>query len=215
MQIWSDGALEERVATSGTIIIKGADPLARRALAAALGVAGLGANIARGEADTEPGPVGGAGDIVLWDDGPAPTKGSLRPASESEAPWLALVASGGRARAALSGGFKGAVGRDAPPELLAAAIGAVRSGLVTVDPRFASDVLPAPTQDFEPLQLTPRECQVLELMAEGLSNKEIGSQLGVSPHTAKFHVTALLDKLGAETRTEAVVLAARAGLLAL
>ncbi len=56
---------------------------------------------------------------------------------------------------------------------------------------------------------------MLELLAEGLSNKEIASQLGVSPHTAKFHVTALLDKFGAETRTEAVVLAARAGLLAL
>ena len=76
-------------------------------------------------------------------------------------------------------------------------------------------MLPTPTTAAAPLTLTPREHQVLELLAEGLSNKEIASQLGVSPHTAKFHVTALLDKFGAETRTEAVVLAARAGLLAL
>ena len=126
-----------------------------------------------------------------------------------------IGASGSRARAALGGGFRGVLGRDATPEVLAAAIEGLRHGIVTIDQRFAADVLPAPTTSVAPLTLTPRENQVLELLAEGLSNKEIGAQLGVSPHTAKFHVTALLDKFGAETRTEAVVLAARAGLLAL
>ena len=54
---------------------------------------------------------------------------------------------------------------------------------------------------------------MLDLVAEGLSNREIGDVLGVSNSTAKFHVRAILAKLGAQTRTEAVVLAARSGLL--
>jgi DNA-binding CsgD family transcriptional regulator len=52
-------------------------------------------------------------------------------------------------------------------------------------------------------------------MAEGLSNKLIAARLSISEHTAKFHVNAILDKLGAETRTDAVVLAARRGILLL
>ncbi|MCC6624421.1 MAG: response regulator transcription factor [Deltaproteobacteria bacterium] len=222
MQIWNDGALEARVGLAevirtddgsldspGAIAILGADPLARRALAAALGFVGLADEVTRGSA--------GAGapgvDVVVYDDGATPSAGVLRAPSERDARWLALVSSGARARAALSGGFMGALGRDATPEVLAAAIAGLRQGLVTIDPRFSGDVLPTPAPLVAPLALTPREGQVLELLAEGLSNKEIGAQLGVSPHTAKFHVTALLDKLGAETRTEAVVLAARAGLL--
>lgn len=63
--------------------------------------------------------------------------------------------------------------------------------------------------------LTPREAEVLGLLAEGLSNKLIADRLKVSDHTAKFHVNSILNKLGAETRTEAVVLAARRGLLML
>jgi DNA-binding NarL/FixJ family response regulator len=53
----------------------------------------------------------------------------------------------------------------------------------------------------------------LELLASGLSNKEIADRLGVSFHTVKFHVNAILGKLGASSRTEVVALAARAGLL--
>jgi len=195
-------------AWAGGILIRSADPLANRALTAALEFAGLGDEVVR-----QGGPR--RADIVLFDDGPTPLPGQLRAAPEAHEPWLALVASGARARAALTGGFRGALGRDATPEVLAAAIEGLRQGIVVIDQRFAVDVLPAPTTAAAPLALTPREHQVLELLAEGLSNKEIGAQLGVSPHTAKFHVTALLDKFGAETRTEAVVLAARAGLLAL
>lgn len=195
-------------ASGGGILIRSADPLAGRALAAALEFAGLGDEVVR-----DGGPR--RADVVLFDDGPTPLPGQLRAAPVADESWLALVASGPRARAALTGGFRGALGRDATPEVLAAAIEGLRQGIVMIDQRFAVDVLPTPTTAAAPLALTPREHQVLELLAEGLSNKEIGSQLGVSPHTAKFHVTALLDKFGAETRTEAVVLAARAGLLAL
>jgi DNA-binding NarL/FixJ family response regulator len=61
--------------------------------------------------------------------------------------------------------------------------------------------------------LTPREQQVLRMMADGLANKEIAGQLGISDHTAKFHVAQILAKLGAATRTEAVTLAIRRGLV--
>jgi len=63
--------------------------------------------------------------------------------------------------------------------------------------------------------LTPRELEVLTLLAEGKSNKEIARSLGVSVHTAKFHVGALIDKLDAVGRTDAVAHAARRGVIQL
>jgi len=62
--------------------------------------------------------------------------------------------------------------------------------------------------------LTPREREILELMADGANNRIIASRLAISRHTVKFHVAAILAKLGAGTRTEAVALALRGGLLA-
>ncbi|HEY7210806.1 MAG TPA: LuxR C-terminal-related transcriptional regulator, partial [Bryobacteraceae bacterium] len=61
--------------------------------------------------------------------------------------------------------------------------------------------------------LTNREQQVLRMMADGLGNKEIAGHLGISDHTAKFHVAQVLAKLGAATRTEAVTIAIRRGLV--
>jgi DNA-binding CsgD family transcriptional regulator len=63
--------------------------------------------------------------------------------------------------------------------------------------------------------LTPRELQVLALLAEGMSNKAIARRLGISVHTAKFHVGALIDKLDAVGRTDAVAHAARRGVIQL
>lgn len=60
--------------------------------------------------------------------------------------------------------------------------------------------------------LTPRELEALRLLAEGLPNKTIASRLGISEHTAKFHVNSILSKLGAQSRTEAVTRATRLGL---
>jgi len=68
----------------------------------------------------------------------------------------------------------------------------------------------APPGDVE---LTPRELDVLSLMAEGASNKMIARQLGISVHTVKFHVGSLLDKLDATGRTDAVAHAARRGVI--
>ena len=71
---------------------------------------------------------------------------------------------------------------------------------------------PKPTSD---IPLTPRELEVLALLAEGASNKAIALRLGISVHTAKFHVGSLLDKLDAVGRTDAVAHAARIGVILL
>jgi DNA-binding NarL/FixJ family response regulator len=63
--------------------------------------------------------------------------------------------------------------------------------------------------------LTPRELEVLQLLAEGLPNKTIARQLSISEHTVKFHLNAIMSKLGAQSRTEAVVRATRLGLIIL
>jgi DNA-binding NarL/FixJ family response regulator len=73
-----------------------------------------------------------------------------------------------------------------------------------------------PSADFDRTEpLTPREVQVLELLAEGLPNKAIAARLGVSDQTVKFHVAAISGKLGAANRTDAVRRAVRRGLITL
>jgi DNA-binding CsgD family transcriptional regulator len=76
-----------------------------------------------------------------------------------------------------------------------------------------SDGVSAPAADD--VLLTPRELEVLTLLAEGMSNKAIACRLGISVHTAKFHVGALIDKLDAVGRTDAVAHAARRGVIQL
>lgn len=91
-------------------------------------------------------------------------------------------------------------------------------GLQLVGPGAAADatiMLPAaaaPSVDGD-VPLTPRELEVLALLAEGASNKTIARRLGISVHTAKFHVGSLLDKLDAVGRTDAVAHAARRGVI--
>ncbi len=91
--------------------------------------------------------------------------------------------------------------------------------LVVLDGSFAGDLLlsaqPEASGDRPVEDLTPRELEVLQLLAEGLANKAIAQRLGVSDHTIKFHVNAILGKLGAQSRTEAVVRATRLGLIVL
>ncbi len=67
--------------------------------------------------------------------------------------------------------------------------------------------------EADEFELTPRERDVLALMAEGASNKQIARQLGISVHTAKFHVASVLEKLDATGRTDAVAHAARMGVI--
>jgi two-component system nitrate/nitrite response regulator NarL len=123
-----------------------------------------------------------------------------------------------RLSAAMAGRAWGYVPRDAGSGLLAGAARAVAEGLVAVDPSLSASLgtpQRAAVDDPDAEVLTSRERQVLALVAAGLANKEIARQLKISEHTVKFHVAAILAKLGAQSRTEAGYLAARRGLIAL
>jgi DNA-binding NarL/FixJ family response regulator len=110
---------------------------------------------------------------------------------------------------------------DVDAAALAAAVKAVASGLTVLDPELISATgfhLHSHAQSASTAAgeaLTTREREVLELVAAGLPNKAIARELGISEHTAKFHVGSLLAKLGAGSRTEAVTIATRRGLLAI
>lgn len=105
------------------------------------------------------------------------------------------------------------------PERLVSAIGAVCDGLMVIDPAlFPLLIAPTTMGSHEALSsetLTAREQQVLQLMAEGLPNKQIARTLAISPNTVKFHVNAILGKLEAQSRTEAVIRATQLGWLLL
>jgi DNA-binding CsgD family transcriptional regulator len=105
------------------------------------------------------------------------------------------------------GGAGGQLARDAGAGRLRAAVAAVLAGLSVREAPFAAGSAP----EHEPL--TPREIEVFELLAKGLSNRDIGAVLGISAHTAKFHVGQILAKVGAATRAEAVSEGLRCGLI--
>jgi two-component system, NarL family, nitrate/nitrite response regulator NarL len=122
---------------------------------------------------------------------------------------------------ALRAGARGYLRLAVTEAEVAAAVRAVAQGLIVLDPANAGSLLdrltgqqtalaPAPTAAPA---LTARELEVLQLLAQGLTNRGIARQLRISEHTAKFHVSALLTKLGAGSRAEAVALAARHGLI--
>ena len=195
------------------------DPLARRGLAALLArepgltvVAQLdpdedGLDRLREEAD-----------VAVWDLGAvrAPSLDRVAQAARSLS-VLVLVHDEDDAVAALAAGARAVLFRDATAERLASAIRALRDGLLVLDDGLAARALrppqPRPTVLVEPL--TAREMEVLQLLAQGLANKAIAERLRISDHTAKFHVNAILGKLGAQSRTEAIVQAARLGLVIL
>jgi NarL family two-component system response regulator LiaR len=117
-------------------------------------------------------------------------------------------------REALEAGAIGYLLKDVSADDLAAAIRAAHSGRATLSPEATQSLVetanqpPAPTYD-----LTERERAVLGLMVEGLNNTQIASRLVVSPSTVKSHVSSILAKLGVASRTEAVTLALRRGLI--
>ena len=116
--------------------------------------------------------------------------------------------------AGLRGRVRAILPRHAPAEQIVAAIHAAATGLVAV-PFEASRVLSSNVKEPMGEALTPRELETLEMMAEGLSNKQIAYRLGISDHTAKFHVNSIFAKLEAGTRTEAVMRGIRMGLVKL
>ncbi len=120
----------------------------------------------------------------------------------------------------------GFLSQDCSAQELAAAIHALHEGLLVGAPYlmeklFASSTQTDPRQVFDPSgdalvdPLTPREIQVLQLLAQGLANKQIAGRLGISEHTVKFHVSSIYGKLNAVNRTEAVRIGARQGWITL
>lgn len=125
----------------------------------------------------------------------------------------------------------GVISSEANGEALRAAVRALAQGLVVLSPDRAQDVLaqnndvrgrPGPlapvlsAADAEPVEpLTPREGDVLRLLAQGLTNRQIAAALGISEHTVKFHVSAIYAKLNVSNRAEAVRMGARWGFVAL
>jgi DNA-binding NarL/FixJ family response regulator len=111
--------------------------------------------------------------------------------------------------------------RDAPMDELQTTVLAAAHGLDALPVALAERMLsqPAPVEALNPTPLdeplTPREREVLDLLAEGLSNKLIARRLQISEHTVKFHVSSIYAKLSASSRTEAVSQGARRGLITL
>jgi len=135
-------------------------------------------------------------------------------------PAVALVPDAFSGRRALAAGARGALARDAESSTLIAALRAAAHGLAVADPSLATPaalVLDRATASAAAPaeELTPREREVLQLLAEGLPNREIARRLGVSDHTVKFHMNTIFSKLDVHTRTEAVARAARVGLIIL
>lgn len=114
-----------------------------------------------------------------------------------------------------------ALQRSAGGAEIIAGLSAASAGIVALDPSFAAALIAAGADPPPPAPLavdpglTPREREVLQLMTQGLPNKNIASRLHISLSTAKFHVASILTKLEASSRTEAVTIGARMGLVSL
>jgi len=132
--------------------------------------------------------------------------------------------------AAVANGVQAILVGDVTGAELAAAVASAAAGLLALSSDLADlvrqDLLVhstvgaenftpdlAPMEGGSPEHLTLREREVLEMMSEGLSNKEIAAQLNISAHTVKFHISSILGKLGASSRTEATTIGLRRGLI--
>ncbi len=119
---------------------------------------------------------------------------------------------------AIRAGARGVLPRTATGEQIAAAVAAAAAGLTVLPADTGSAPAPRPAvhASAAPAQsLSPREIEVIAMLAEGLGNKVIGARLGISEHTVKSHVASIFAKLGVSTRAEAAVSAARLGLIML
>jgi two-component system, NarL family, response regulator LiaR len=122
----------------------------------------------------------------------------------------------GKVRAAMEAGARGYQLKDSSPPELLRAIYDVYRGLMPLHPAIARKAMPnygnSPPQATQP-ELTDRELAVLELVALGLTNREIGEQLNIAERTVTTHVSRILGKLGLENRTQAAFYAYREGLI--
>lgn len=169
-------------------------------------------------------------DVILVDASGEPPESSLDSlvasgvASDFSVVLLVEPASLAASSTALREGVRAVLPNDLSPEQLVAALQAAASGLLVLHPTHATAQVtsngfasPSRSRELDELaeSLTPRESQVLQMLASGLGNKEIAAKLAISEHTVKFHVTSILGKFGAATRTEAVSIGIRRGLVLL
>ncbi len=212
MQLHSNpDPLQELAAPAARTLVVGEDPLVRESVVRRMrGRAAEAAASAVVEAAAR-----ARAEVILWDLGPSAAGATSAQFDTIEVPVIALAPADAKALPLLSAGAAAVLRRDASAEALRSAVDSVNQGLRVIDPALLE--IPArtstPTAARGATELTPREHDVLELLAVGLSNKQIAAKLGISSHTAKFHIGAILSKMDAATRTEAVVRAVQRGLI--
>jgi two-component system, NarL family, response regulator YdfI len=148
----------------------------------------------------------------------------LAPPADGFTPPLVLLSNDAQpawSRDVLRAGVRAILPRDASPGEILSAVAAAANGLAVLDPHDLEGLLSTPvaasfaSPPAETAVLTPRELEVLRMMAEGEANKRIAWKLGISEHTAKFHVASILTKLNAASRAEAVAIGLRKGMILL
>ena len=157
-------------------------------------------------------------DVLLLDLGSETAEGLEQIAERVALPATVLLSSNVHPERHLLGlGVRAVLPGRSPAARLVAAIRAVAAGLVVLDERAAGVGSPSedePRREREGIDaLTPRESEVLRLLAEGLPNKEMARTLEISEHTVKFHLSSIFGKLRATSRTEAVAIGIRRGLV--
>jgi DNA-binding NarL/FixJ family response regulator len=201
------------------ILVVAVESLARAGLAAVLdgrpGVQVVGQCSPFGELDSMLGAT--RPEALVWDLGwdPDPQLEMLAGRAADLPPAVVLLPSAELFLEARRAGAQALLSRGADGEMLALAAQCARRGLLLIDPALEASQPPETPREVRPAggELTARELEVLRLVAEGLANKAIASRLEISDHTVKFHLNAVLRKLGAQSRTDAVVRATRLGLL--
>jgi DNA-binding NarL/FixJ family response regulator len=156
-------------------------------------------------------------DLVIWDFGWESGNMEGLDFQDLDLPVISLVTNNDQAVEAWNAGTSAVLSREAAVDTLLTALKAAANGLVVLDPALTSSLLPSPPRLPDDLERapTPREFEVLQLLAEGLTNRAIAIKLDISEHTVKFHVNAILNKLDAQSRTEAVVTATKLGFIVL
>lgn len=159
-------------------------------------------------------------DVILMDmmlpgmDGATATRSIRQQHPHIQVLALTSFKDGKLVREALEAGAIGYLLKDVSADDLASAIRAAHNGRATLSPEATQSLVESASRHLEiGFDLTERERAVLSLMAEGLNNTQIAARLVVSPSTVKSHVSAVLSKLGVASRTEAVTLALRQGLV--
>ena len=151
---------------------------------------------------------------VFIDAGSAVTRSGLE-SLLTAAPEIEVVHDASEADVVVGESHRAGLSHDLTPEQIIAAVHAAAAGLLVMPADEGSAFLPQLRVEEIAEPLTPREMDVLEMLADGSSNKIIAHRLSISDHTAKFHVNSILAKLNAGTRTEAVTRGIRLGLIKL